>query len=352
MKQSLKMMGLCLMLLSTLILQAKPPLHYYEVEQGYVKYEILGGAKLTEETNLNIYGTSTLRFKEWGKIRQEEDSGIVVTTGAIHSTQKIRRLQRHTGEKVVIADYDNRQLLEHKATDQVSSLEKETAGLQQRGQEVIAGYLCKLWVGPGISKCIYKGVVLKQESHILGVSYLKKAVKATFDANLSTQECMLPSFPKKMFGMFKDHLKTQKSDSVENVCNMFKDIEHQVDADYKTFDSHLISTESKKRKAFINKITDGIFRKQKETLPALFQAMKQTRECLHKSEDILQKQVCIASYRERKTELGFTEDVYRIFDDYGVDSVERVEDAIIDFAPRMPCVKRAKNFTDLSSCMK
>ena len=351
MNQHAKMLLLFIYGLCTSFVHAEVATHYYDIEQGFVQYEILGGAQLTDETNLNIQGSSTLRFKEWGNIRQEEDRGVVVTKGAINYVQEVRRLEKHINGKVIVVDYDNEQLLEQPSIDTVSSFIKETEGLVQRGQDVIAGVLCKIWVGPSVTKCIYKGVVLKQESHVLGISYSKKAVKAEFDINATYEQCILPPFPKNMFGIIRDNPKIKKSDTVENVCNVFKDVVHEVDADNKSFEPYKV-VDTKKRNKFINKIAKGIFKKQKEILPKLFLLMKKTRECLHLAEGILEKQQCIFSYREGKSNLGFDEESYVIFEDYEVDSLDRIEEAIIDFAPRMPCIKRAKNFIDLSSCMK
>ena len=334
-----------------LLLQSEESSHYYDTEQGLIEYKILGGSQLTDETNLNIQGNSTLRFKSWGKIRQEEDRGFVSTTGAINYIQEVKRIEKHINGKVIVVDYDNEQLLEHTESKSISSFEKETKGLEERGEAVIAGILCKVWVGPSVKKCIYKGIVLKQESYVLGVSYKKEAINAIFDINATVAECILPQFPKNMFGMIKDKVKIKKSENVENVCTVFKDVVHEVEAENKSLEPKTIEN-VKKRKKFINKITKGIFIKQKEALPALFVSMKKTRECLHLAQDIFDKENCIQNYRQFKMNLGIQEDDYVIFGENETHFLDSVEDAIIDFAPRISCITRSKNFTDISTCMK
>jgi len=337
--------------LHTSFLLAEDLIHYYDTEQGFIEYQILGGAQLTNETNLNIQGSSTLRFKSWGKIRQEEDSGTVVTTGAINFTQEVRRIEKHIDGKVITVDYDNEQLFERKSRDKISSLAKETEGLRQVGQEVVAGVLCKIWIGPSVKKCLYRGIVLKQESRVLGVSYLKEATNAVFDKNVTSTQCILPSFPKNLFGMISDKIKTKKSNTVDNVCKVFKNVVHEVDTENKSLEPKTI-VDAKKRKKFMNKITESIFKKQKEILPELLVAMKKSRECLHLMNDVFDKQICIKSYRATKNALGIESEDYAIFEDYDINPLDSIEDAIIDFAPRIPCVKRSKNFTDISNCMK
>ena len=342
---------LCVVLGITYILHAEGNIHYYDVEQGYVEYEILGGAQLTDETNLNIHGTSKLRFTDWGNTRQEEDHGIVVTKGAINYVQEVKRIVKHSDGKVFTVDYDNEQILEHSEGVVVPSQTKETEGLLHRGQDVVAGVLCAMWIGPSVKKCIYKGVLLKQESHVLGVSYVKKAIKVNFDFNTTREQCNLPSFPKNSFGLIKDNIKTQKVSTPENVCKIFKDVVHEVDAKNKSFESNTI-IDTKKRQKFINKIAKGIFEKQQEILPELLMAMKKSRECLQLANDMFEKEQCTKAYVTEKNALGIEEDDYTVFDNEKQTPIDAIEDAIIDLEPRMACVKRAQNFIDISSCMK
>ena len=343
---------LCVLFSITYMLHAEEKLHYYDVEQGYIEYEILGGAQLTNETNLNIQGTSKLRFKNWGNTRQEEDHGVVVTKGAINYVQEVKRLEKHIDGKVFTVDYTNEQILEHsEGKIIVPSQIKETEGLLHRGQDVVAGVLCSMWIGPSIKKCIYKGIVLKQESDVLGVSYVKKATKAIFDINATANQCVLPDFPKNTFGLFKDNIKTKKAPAPEDVCKVFKDVIHEVDAKNKSFEPNK-NLDTKKRKKFINKIAKGIFEKQQEILPALLMAMKKSRECLQLANDIFEKEQCISTYDREKNALGIEENDYVVYGNEKQKPLDAIEDAIIDLEPRMACVKRAKNFIDISSCMK
>lgn len=343
---------LCVIFGMTHILYAEVDVHYYDVKQGLVEYEILGGAKLTNETNLSIEGTSKLCFKNWGNTRQEEDHGLVVTKGAINYVQEVKRLEKHMDGKLLTVNYENEQILEHpEGKIVVPSIIKETQGLLHSGQDIVAGILCNIWVGASVKKCIYKGVVLRQESHVLSVSYVKRATKVVFDINVTNDQCILPNFPKNTFGLFKDNLKTKKISTSENLCKVFKDMIYEVDTKNKSFEPNK-NLHTKKRKKFINKITKGIFEKQQEILPALLMAMKKSRECLQLANDMFEKEQCIKTYVTEKKALGVEEDSYAVFDNDKQTSIDAIEDAIINLESRMACVKRAKNFIDISSCMK
>ena len=336
----------------TLLMSAEPTVHRYEAEQGYILYEILGGAQLTKETNLNIQGRSELRFKEWGAVMQEEDTGILMTAGAIDFLQEVKRLEQHMHNKIISVDYENEQLLERKKSNDKQS-EEETKGLIHRGQDVVAGILCAVWIGPSIKKCIYKGVVLKQESHVLGVSYMKKAVQAVFDSNISKEHYTLPDYPIQKFSLFTENATTKAKPKSANICKVFKDVVHEVDASDKSFESEK-NIDKKKREKFINKITEGIFKKQKEILPKLLSSMKKSRECIQLSEDLFERNICVSEFNFSKKSLGFQDTDYDIFiqkDDKNR-LLDVVEDAIISLEPRISCVRRSQNFIDLSTCMK
>lgn len=347
----MRLMTIFVILGMTHFLYANTDIHYYDVEQGLIEYEILGGAQLTNETNLNIQGRSTLQFKEWGTIRQEEDYGVVVTKGAINDLQEVKRVEKHIDGKVLSVDFANEQILEHPDAIIIPSQKKEIEGLLHRGQDVVAGILCSMWVGPSVKKCIYKGVILKQESSVLGISYVKKARKAVFDGNTTSNQCVLPDFQKNTVGLFKDNLKTKKTSLPENVCQVFKDVTHEVDLKDRSYEPNA-HIDNKKREKFINKITKSIFEKQQEILPKLLLAMKKSRECLQLANDIFDKDHCIRNYIEEKNALGIQEDDYIVFNDKKQLPIDAIEDAIIDLEPRMSCVKRAQNFIDISSCMK
>ncbi len=332
------------------LLQAEVTTHPFGVESGMVLYEISGGAQLTPETNLTIKGNAKLRFKEWGEVRLVEESGVVLTTGAIKHKQHVKRFEKQTQDKVITADFENKQLLERKKG--TSSSQDETASLVKKGQENIAGVLCDVWEGPGIKKCIYKNIVLKLESHILDISYVKEATQVVFDINTSEEACKVPDYPVQEFALFKDNIKTKNAYKTENFCKILKDAKFDVD-EQNTSDSSRDLTD-KERIEFINHIAKDIYERQKELLPELLQSLKETRACLQAGEDPFTANQCIEYFSRMKEQLGTKEDDYIILWDEKRKNIllDKIEDDLIYLQSRMPCVNRAQNITDLSACMK
>lgn len=334
------------------LLHAEVTTHPFEIESGMVLYDIRGGAQLTPETNLSIKGNAKLRFKEWGDVKLEEESGVVLTTGAIKHKQHVKRLEKETKDTVITADYENEQLLERKKGSKDINIHDETVSLTKKGQENIAGVLCDVWEGPGVKKCIYKNIVLKLESHVLDVSYVKEATKVVFDINTSTEECEVPDYPVHEFALFKDSIKTKNAYKAENFCKVLKEVAYDVSEDNRSYSSNNIDDEE--RKKFINHIAKDIYERQKELLPELLHSLKETRACLQTGDDPFSANQCIENFSRMKTKLGTEEKDYIIlWDDKRKNTLlDKIEDDLIDLQSRIPCVNRAKNITDLSSCMK
>lgn len=334
------------------LLQAEVTTHPFEVESGMVLYEISGGTQLTPETNLSIKGKAKLRFKDWGEVKLEEESGVVLTTGAIKHKQHVKRFEKHTKDTVITADYANEQLLERKKSSHDINGHDETASLTKTGEETVVGVLCDVWEGTGIKKCIYKNIILKLESHILDVLYVKEATKAIFDINTSHEACSVPDFPVQEFALFKDDIKTKNARKAENFYKILKETAFGVNDMNTSYSSSDIRDEE--RRKFINHISKDMFERQKELLPELLQSLKETRACLQTGEDPFSANQCIEDFNRMKAQLGTEKDEYMILWDEQRKNIllDKIEDELIDLQSRIPCVNRAKNITDLSSCMK
>ncbi|MGB5505365.1 MAG: hypothetical protein WBM70_01625 [Sulfurovum sp.] len=337
---------------SITMLNAEVETHPFDIESGVVIYEISGGAQITPETNLSIKGHAKLRFKEWGEVKLEEESGVVLTTGAIKHKQYVKRFEKQTKETVITADYENEQLLERKKVSSDNNTQDETDCLVKKGQESVAGILCDVWEGPGVKKCIYKNIVLKLESHVLDVLYARVATKAVFDINTSDEACKVPDYPVQEFALFKDEIKTKNAYKAENFCKVLKDATYDINEQNASYGTNNI--EDEERKKFINKITQDIYERQKELLPELLHSLKETRACLQTGDDPFSANQCIENFSRMKTKLGTEEKDYIIlWDDKRKNTLlDKIEDDLIDLQSRIPCVNRAKNITDLSSCMK
>ena len=348
----MKTIVLALSLGSVSLLHAEARAHPFDIESGMITYEISGGTELTPETNLSISGNVRLRFREWGDIRMEEESGVVLTTGAIRHKQDLQRLEKYTNDTVITVDYENEQLIERKKAASENIHYDETAFLEYKGQERVAGIVCDVWEGPRIKKCIYKNVVLKLESTLYDISYMKVATKAVFDINTSEVECQVPDYPVHEFALLKDNIKTKNVLKSENPCKILNVKTYDI-LDHNISDG-LNTVTDEERKNFVHQVAKDIYKKQKKMLPKVLKSMKKSRECLQTAEDPLRANQCMEPYINMKKKLGIEEDgAITLWDEAEKNRLlDTLEDEVIYLQSRMPCVNRAKNLTDLSACMK
>lgn len=334
------------------LLHAEVTTHPFEIETGMIIYDIKGGAQLTPETNLTIKGKGKLRFKEWGDVKLEEESGVVLTTGAIKHKQHVQRFEKHTKDTVITADFENEQLLERQKTSYDQNIHDETACLKKMGQEKVAGILCDVWEGTGVKKCIYKNIPLKIESQVMDVVYIKEAAKVFFDINTSDDKCKVPDYPVQEFALFKDDIKTKNAYKVKNFCEILR--ESNFDLSEQNTTSSETNVTDEERTKFINHIAEDIFERQKVILPELLQSLKETRACLQTVENPFEANQCIEDFSRMKEQLGTKESDYiLLWDEKRKNTLlDKIEDEIIELQSRMPCIQRAHNITDLSSCLK
>jgi len=350
--RKLKTSLLCLCLGSVTFLLAEQKPTPFGIESGTVIYQIRGGTQLTPDTNLNLQGKAILHFKEWGEVKTEELNGSVETSGALPYREVIKRFKKETKDAIITVDYKNEQLLERKKSSVKKDIQRmQTNHLTKKGTEIVAGIICDVWETTGVKKCIYKGVVLKLESHVYDLSYVKEAIKVNFDSN-GSEACTLPDYPIHQFGLFRDNIKTKNKLKSEDFCKVINDIVS--DPEEHNQSTKVSDFEDPKRKKFIDRISRDIFEKQKVLLPKLLDAMKKMRECLQVVENPFEANRCSESFSSMKSKMGDDEKEYIVLwsEKRKNELLDKIEDEIIDLESRIACVKRSKNIYDLSNCMK
>jgi len=68
-------------------------------------------------------------------------------------------------------------------------------GGKKIGIDKVLGYTCDVWDLMGSKQCIYKGLPLRIETKIMGVTNVEVATKAEFNIEISKNDLKLPDFP-------------------------------------------------------------------------------------------------------------------------------------------------------------
>ena len=191
--------------------QAK--LKRYDVKSGMVKYEIAISGKVLGST-ISGEGTESLYFKDWGAIELLEEKSNQTTETNIFGIKNSETTNSHTMSKLddgesYHVDFDKKQIFLRRdlAMDMTKTYREdgdagevgknmlESVGGKVIGTEKFLGYDCELWDVMGAKQWMHKGVVLKIEMTVLGITTIKEAKTAEFNKNIADKYFQLPDFP-------------------------------------------------------------------------------------------------------------------------------------------------------------
>jgi len=183
----------------------------YEVKSGIVKYKITIKGKVMGSI-VTGSGTENLFFKNWGAIELVESKSTKTTKMHFFGKEKINSQNTHTISKLengksYSVDFKNAtiylqrdpmmELMKNTNTDAGNSGKEmlKAMGGNKVGEERFLGYPCEIWDASGTKQWIYKGVTLKIESKIMGITTIKEAIQAKFNIPVSDSDFKLPNFP-------------------------------------------------------------------------------------------------------------------------------------------------------------
>lgn len=325
----------------------------YNLRSAVILYNISGGGQLTEDVNLTIKGKGKMCFKNWGEVELFEEEIEEITSGALNNIETITRCIKREKKKRLDVDFKTEKILE-RSMPKGNVVKNITKGLTKQGKEIIAGKSCDMWEGNGVRKCIYKGVPLLVENNILGMHYQRKAVRITENIKVSAQECKIPNFPVHQFALFKTHIKTKSKKVPKEFSKVLKNVSKEV---YKQLNDNNVSQADmslEQKRIWLNRLGQNIFDKQKVLLPEMLLSMQKARECLARAKNWIDANVCLEEVKSLKSQ--FTKDKDSNIESWKADDqddiLNELDENIAVLKSKMPCIRSAKNITDLSACMK
>lgn len=183
----------------------------YEIKSGIVEYtttisgEVMG-------SKISGSGTENLFFKNWGAVELKEEQSSQTTTSKIFGKTSTETTSTHVINKLdngesYLADFDKKiiyagrdplmDMFKQTSTD-VGDAGKnmlESVGGKKIGTESFLGYDCDVWDISGAKQWMYKGVVLKLDMTVFGITTITQATSAKFDVSVSDSNFELPDFP-------------------------------------------------------------------------------------------------------------------------------------------------------------
>ena len=320
---------------------AKSSTKFYDVESAKILYDISGGGVLTSESNLSIEGTEKFYIKEWGAVSRSELERIEIVSGAIKERQIQKSLKQYDHGVLFDVDFE-KQKISSRHSSQFDREKIDLKHMEPTGQTVVATYLCDLWESDTRRVCLYRGIPLLDEKHYLGLEYVKRAKEVSIDTNLSKELFTLPDFPITEDALMHPTMKTTKFHAnvlvSDKIINSISDV-NSTDRSYLKLRNELL---------------EGIFKKQKVALPEMLKSMRKARACLYAAQAKEEANMCLKELVEimasfnQKTDTKITS--WR--DEPKEKILDYFEENIGALEVHMPCIMRAKSFSDLSACMK
>ncbi|SHF65292.1 hypothetical protein SAMN05444274_10763 [Mariniphaga anaerophila] len=221
----MKNLGILLSILTLLTSynsNAQKELKRYRVKSGIVEYTTTISGKLMGST-VTGSGTQSLYFKNFGAVELKEEQSEQTTTTKLFGKSNTETEQTHTINKLdngksYSVDFDQEQIYASRdmAMDMITAFQPdadaeaagkamlESMGGEKTGNGKVLGYDCEIWNLAGVKQWFYKGVMLKAESKIMGITTTTEAQSAKFNIPVSDNHFQLPDFPVQKLEGFDD----------------------------------------------------------------------------------------------------------------------------------------------------
>jgi hypothetical protein len=304
----------------------------YNTKQAVVNYNIFGEGKMTETTNINIIGSASLIFVDWGAKRIYKENYIKTSTGVIKDNKDVQNLiledygtiyEVNFNKEVINKREDH--IIKEAIKEKKDVSNKSVEGWKNIGTSNVLGYSCEEFVDGNKKRCIYKGITIKEELQLDDVLMVKEAVSIEFEEDITDEYFELPTFKKsKSKGFLATNLSTSKP-IIQDKC-------------------------------ILPQISKELFNRQKELLPQLLREIQEARVCLENAEDRIEANLCLDRVVKIKSEINGLEDngceITMWKDGQKEEKLQSIEYKILKLKQQMPCIRRSRNIDDLSKCME
>ena len=192
---------------------AQNKLKRYDIKSGIIEYATTTSGKVMGST-IDGSGTEKLYFKDWGALELKESMLTQTTTMKFLGNASTETEETHTMVKLDNGEsysvdfkketiYASRDMamdmvMEHQADGDAGKVGEsmlESMGGKKTGTEKFLGYTCDVWEIMGGKQWIHKGLMLKMEMTVLGITTKTEATSVKLDVSVPDANFSLPDFP-------------------------------------------------------------------------------------------------------------------------------------------------------------
>jgi len=338
-------------------LQADTFYKVYDTKSALVQYEIKGSGDMTDNSSIQVEGSASLVFRDWGTMKLYKEKYIESTVGAAKHTKTLSKLTLEDYGTVYEVDFEKEKIEKRidplirealrtgKDLSTQNSEELTTKG-QKLGRISVLGYPCEEWKHNGKKICYYKGIPLQEEFSVLGITVTKRAVFFEMDKNISDDSFVLPTFEE---DESKGYLLAENSG---HATKNAKESNQMIMTAPISDDNLSLQDENDIR----DELTTDLFHKQKDLLPILLVEMREARVCLENAENKIEANECLANVLKIKEKMsGEVDESCKVtlwIESAKEKKLDKIEEKILNMKRRMPCIRRSQNLDDLSACMQ
>ncbi len=355
-KRELRSILLLLIILS--YAKASSTFKVFDTKTAMIDYKIKGNGKLAKNNYLSIDGNATLVFDKWGMHKLYKEKYVATTKGSVENRKIILTLILDDKGEISKVDFKHKKIIKSVNLITKASIkngenlyEKMKKDMEMKGSNIdtstVLGYPCEIWLYKGKKRCFYKGIPLREEYTVSGIKVLKEAVSIDLDGNFSKDAFALPNFKEDKKNGF---LLKEKRDTHSKNLKKIKEIEKDEMSPNIEIDANNVELDGGED------LTEDIFHKQKRLLPKLLQETEDARVCLQYAQNRVSANNCLAKSIATEEQLSGErnkDSEVTIWTDLAKEKrLDELEFTIMDMKKRMPCIRRSRNFVDLSQCMQ
>ena len=192
---------------------AQNKLKRYDLKSGIIQYSTIINGKALGST-ITGSGTESLYFKDWGAVELKEAMLSQTTVMKLMGNTNTETEKSHTMAKLdnrasYAVDFNKKQIyvsedlamdmiMTHQAeadAGKVGESMLESMGGRKTGTDQFQGYPCDIWEIMGGKQWIHKGLMLKMEMTVLGITTKTEATDIKLDVLIPDDHFDLPDFP-------------------------------------------------------------------------------------------------------------------------------------------------------------
>ncbi len=199
----------------------EPQFKRYHIKSGIVKYKTRINGKVMGST-IEGTGTQELYFKNWGAMELKKSDEKKITHINIFGQKKTevehtKTIDKLDNGKSYSVDEKNKVIYvrQDPAINMLKNMGQEdiakagenmlkSLGGKKTGTEKVIGYTCDVWQIPGGKQWIYKGVPLKIQMSLMGITTTNEATEAKFNVPVPDKYFVLPDYPVQQMPGFKN----------------------------------------------------------------------------------------------------------------------------------------------------